>query len=165
MSRINETRHISCQETCTCKCRLDASVCNDKQPWNNDKCRCECKESNDKGRCNDGFTRNPIICKFECDKSCNIGQYLDYKNCKCRKKLIDKLIEEFSKDINGNNMIYNVTLNDYGKVCKSCTIYIVLLIIIFVIIIGISSTFSHFYWLQKKIYFIGNNYLRKNAVL
>ena len=26
-------------------------------------------------------------------------------------------------------MIYNVILNDHGKVCNSCTIYIVLLII------------------------------------
>ena len=26
-----------------CKCRLDASVCNKKQCWNNDKCRCGCK--------------------------------------------------------------------------------------------------------------------------
>ena len=26
------------------KCRLDASVCNNKQRWNDDKCRCECKE-------------------------------------------------------------------------------------------------------------------------
>ena len=26
----------------------------------------------------------------ECDKSCDIGEYLDYDNCKCRKKLVDK---------------------------------------------------------------------------
>ena len=31
MSRTNETRHIKWQETCKCKCRLDASVCNNKQ--------------------------------------------------------------------------------------------------------------------------------------
>ena len=43
MSRINETRHIKWYETCKCKCRLDASNCNNKQCWNNDKCRCECK--------------------------------------------------------------------------------------------------------------------------
>ena len=30
MSRTNETRYTSWYETCTCKCRLDASVCNDK---------------------------------------------------------------------------------------------------------------------------------------
>ena len=38
MSRTNEARHIKCHETCKCKCRLDASVCNKKQRWNNDKC-------------------------------------------------------------------------------------------------------------------------------
>ena len=31
MSRTNEARHIKWHETCKCKCRLDASVCNDKQ--------------------------------------------------------------------------------------------------------------------------------------
>ena len=41
MSRTNETRHIKWHETCKCKCRLDASVCNNKQRWNNDNCRCE----------------------------------------------------------------------------------------------------------------------------
>ena len=49
MSRTNETRHIQWHETCKCKCRLDASVCNNKQFWNNDKCRCECKELIDNG--------------------------------------------------------------------------------------------------------------------
>ena len=43
MLRINETRHVFYHETCICKCRLDLSVCNDKQIWNNDGCRCECK--------------------------------------------------------------------------------------------------------------------------
>ena len=30
MSKTNETRHIKWHETCKCKCRLDASVCNNK---------------------------------------------------------------------------------------------------------------------------------------
>ena len=34
MSRTNETRHIKWYEMCNCKCRLDASVCNNKQRWN-----------------------------------------------------------------------------------------------------------------------------------
>ena len=53
MSITNETRHISWHKTCTCKCRLDATICNDKQHWNNDKCRCESKELIDKGICDD----------------------------------------------------------------------------------------------------------------
>ena len=49
MSRTNETKHIEWHETCKCKCRLDANVCNDKQRLNDDKCRCECKELIDIG--------------------------------------------------------------------------------------------------------------------
>ena len=43
MSRSNETKHIKWNETCKCKYRLDASVCTNKQCWNDDKCRSECK--------------------------------------------------------------------------------------------------------------------------
>ena len=35
-----------------------------------------------------------VLCECEWDKSCDLGQYLDYENCKYRKKLIGKLIEE-----------------------------------------------------------------------
>ena len=84
--RTNETRHIEWYETFKCKYRLDASVCNNKQRQNNDKCRYECKELIDKGICDKGFIWDPINCECECDKSCDVGEYLDYKNCKCRKK-------------------------------------------------------------------------------
>ena len=69
MSRTNETRYIKIQKTCKCKCRLDANVCNNKQRWNNDKCRCECKELISKGSCDKGFIWNPNNCECECDKS------------------------------------------------------------------------------------------------
>ena len=55
MLRTNETRHIEWHQTCKCKCRLDASVCNNKQRWNENKCRCKCKELIDKGVCDKGF--------------------------------------------------------------------------------------------------------------
>ena len=61
----------------------------------------------DKGRCDKGFIWNPSNCDYECDKSCDVGEYLDYKNCKCREKLVDKLVEECSENIDGNEMIYN----------------------------------------------------------
>ena len=49
VSWSNQTKHIEWYETCKCKCRLDASVCNNKKRWNEDKCRCECrKELSDK---------------------------------------------------------------------------------------------------------------------
>ena len=40
MSGTNETRHIEWHETCKCKFKLDGSVFNNKQGWNDDKCRC-----------------------------------------------------------------------------------------------------------------------------
>ena len=55
MSRTNQTRHMKWYEACKCRCRLDASVCNDKQRWNKDKCKCECKILIDKGVCDKGF--------------------------------------------------------------------------------------------------------------
>ena len=138
MSRTNETRHIEWHETCKHKCRLDASVCNNKQHWNNEKCRCECKELIDTGRADKGFIWNPSNYQCECHKSCDVGEYLDYKNCKCRKTLADKLVEECSENIDGNEMIYNGT---YGNVCKFCTIIIVLFVAAFLIITGISVYF------------------------
>ena len=82
--------------------------------------------------------------------NCNIGEYLDYKICKCSKKLIDKLVEECSEDNDENIMIHNATLNDYKKVNKFCIISIVLLIIMLMIIIGIVSACLHFYLNRKK---------------
>ena len=116
----------------------------DKERWNKDKCRCECKELIDKGRCDKEFIWNPSNCECEWDKPCDVGECLDYENCKCRKKLVDKLVEKCSENIDENEIIYNGTLNNYENVCNSCTIYIVLLAIAFLIIIGISSAYFLF---------------------
>ena len=61
MSRTNETRHIEWHETCKCKCRLDASVCNNKQRWNDDKCWCEYKELIDRGACDKVIVKVNVI--------------------------------------------------------------------------------------------------------
>ena len=55
MSRTNETRHIKWHETCKCACRLDVSVSNNKQYWNDDKCCCKCKELIDEDVCDKGY--------------------------------------------------------------------------------------------------------------
>ena len=146
MSRINETRHIKWDGTCKCKCRVDASVRNNKQHWNKDKRRCECKELIDKGSCDKGFIWNASNCECECDNLCDVGEYLDYKNCKCRNKLFDKLVEEWSENIDESEMIYNGTLNNYRNVCNSCTIYILLFVTAFLVIISISSAYIYFHW-------------------
>ena len=89
-------------ETCKYKYWLDASACHDKQRWDKDKCRCECKELIDKGICDKGLIWNRSICECGSDKLCDIGQYLDYKHCKYRKKLIDKLVKEYIENIDEN---------------------------------------------------------------
>ena len=78
-------------------------ICNNKQRCNKDKCRCECKELIDKGVCDKEFIWNPNKC--ECNKSCNISEYLDYSNCKCRKKLVDPLVEECTENIEETKLL------------------------------------------------------------
>ena len=90
MSLTNETRHIEWHESRKCISRLDEIICNSKQQWNENKCRYKCKELIDKGVCHKGYFFNPSNCEFECDKSCNIGEYLDYSNCTCKKRLLLK---------------------------------------------------------------------------
>ena len=110
--QTNETRHTEWYETCKCKCRLDASVFNYKQLWNDDKCRCECKELIDKGECDKGSIWNPSNCECKCDKLCDVGEYLDYEDCKCSKNLVFKITE--------------ITLTENIHKCSSCILYIVL---------------------------------------
>ena len=105
MSLTNETRHIKWHEKCMCICRLDKIICNSKQWWNEDKCKSECKELIDKEVCAKGFIWNPSNCECKCDKSCDIGEYLDYSNCKCKKKLIDRLVEECTENINETKLV------------------------------------------------------------
>ena len=123
MSRTNETRHIKWHETRKCKCRLDASVFNNKQRWNDDKCRCECKKLIDKGVCDKGFIWNPSNCEGECDKSCDVGEYFDYENCKCRKKVVDKVVEECTEAVEEVKLA-KITLakNENKYKCSSCTL-------------------------------------------
>ena len=103
MSKTNETRFIKWHETCKCICRLDGIICNSKQRWNEDKCRCECKELIDKGVCDKEYIWIPSNC--ECDKSCNIDKYLDYSDCKFKKKLFDPLVEKCTENIDETSLV------------------------------------------------------------
>ena len=151
MSRINETREIIWHETCKCVCRLTSAVCNSRQIWNEDKCRCECKEELiNKMVCDKGYIWNPTNCACECDKLCDIGQYLDYKNCICRKSLVDKLVEECINVIDGDTM-YNETLTvASSNGCSSCTTYIILFSVFLSISVVISGVFVYFHWYKNK---------------
>ena len=99
------------------------------------------------------FIWNPSNCEFECDKSCDNGEYLDYKNCNCRKKIIDKLIEECSENIDGNEMLYNENLDiilssDINKTSGFCILYITLFSVF--LIISISMAIYVYFFLYLK---------------
>ena len=146
MSRTNETRHIKWHETCKSKFRLDPSVFNNKQRWNEDKCWCECKELFDKGVCDKEFIWNDSNCELECDKSCDIGEYLDYSNHKCRKKLVDKLVEECTGNI---DKIEIASENEDKNEPSSCTLYIVLCSMVFTINVGIGIYFVYYKYMSR----------------
>ena len=150
ISRTNETRYIKWHKTCKWKYRPDAFVCNKKKRSNKVKCRCESKEFIGKGTCVKRFNWKPSICECECDELWDIQEYLDYKICKCRKRLVDKLEEECNENIDEKNL--HLTLNDYEKICSSCTVYKVLFLIFFIISISISIVFISFNWYLKRKY-------------
>ena len=95
----------------------------------------------DKGSCDKGFIWNPSNCECECDKLYDIREYLDYENCKCRKKLVYKLVEECTENVDGKE-IYPAKLHSketITPVCISRIIYIILFSLFFTISIGIAN--------------------------
>ena len=85
----------------------------------------------DKGVGSKRYIWNPSNCKCECDKSCDIGEYLDYENCKCGKKLVDRLVEESTENIEKTSLVEKTSAKNENKhKCSSCTLYIVLFSII-----------------------------------
>ena len=145
MSRTNETRFIEWHEKCKCECRLDVIICNNKQRWNKNKSRCKCKELIHQGICDQGFIWNPSNCECECDKNRDFSEYLDYENCKCRKKLVDKLIAECTETIEEVKLVkitFTENENNYYK-CSSCKVYIVLMIAIFTVFTGSTIYFVY----------------------
>ena len=97
--------------------------------------------------CDKGYIWNPSNCKCECDKSCDFGEYLDYENCKCRKRWIDKLIEECNEDIEETSLI---KINPAKCKSNSCILYIVLFSIIFTINIGIATYFVYYKYIYHN---------------
>ena len=101
----------------------------------------ECKELIDKGVCDNGFIWNPCNWECECGKSCDIGECLNYSNCKCRKKLVDKLVEECIKSI---DEVEITEITQAENECSCCTLYIALFSIFFTLSIGIATYFVYF---------------------
>ena len=121
LTMLNEARNVLWHESCKCVCKLNSSVCNNKQIWNSNTCRCDCNDDF-AGiiNCAKEYTWNPCTCEFQCDMWCKPGQYLDHKNCVCKNKLVGRLTEECTsvinetminiKDSGNNNTLWNAFL-------------------------------------------------------
>ena len=95
--------------------------------------------------CDKAFIWNPSNCQCECDESCDVGEYLDYKKCNCRKRIIDKLVDECSKNIYENETLDVIALNVYKNLCNSCMVYIVLFVAFLITSICTCCDFIFFY--------------------
>ena len=128
-------------ETCKCVCKLTEAICNVRQVWNENKCQCERKQDLiNKLACNKGYIWNPSTCSCECDQLGDVGQYLDYQNCVCRKSLIDKMVKERTSVVE-EDIETSLMLAD----CPSQVPYIVLFIVFLLISVIIGSVFLYYY--------------------
>ena len=145
---LNETRSVLWDESCKCVCKLNSSVCNNKQIWNSDTCKCECNEDFASIiNCTKGYMCNSSTCECQFDTSCKPGQYLDHKNCICKIKLIGRIIEECTSVIN------ETMINNKDNIANDNTItniFIGLFSIVMFILIVCSCVFVYFKWIKGK---------------
>ena len=93
------------------------------------------------------FFWNPSNCECECD----IGEYLDYENCKCRKKLVNKLVEECTENVNGVKIAGMALFEHENERVSSYTICVVLAVVIVLTInIGIGAYFAYKYMNRNR---------------
>ena len=136
---LNETRNVLWHENCKCVCKLNSSICNNKQIWNGDACRCDCNEDF-AGiiSCDKGYT-------CQCDMWCKPGQYLDHKNCVCKNKLVGRVIEECTSII--NKTMINKKDNNTAEFNAINYVFIGLFLLTLVICFCV---FAYFKWFKGK---------------
>ena len=79
-----------------------------------------------------------------CDKSCDVGEYLDYESCKCRKWLLDKLVDECDENIDEVKIV-----SESKNKCNSyILLYIVLFSVFFTINAGIATYFIYYKYMN-----------------
>ena len=104
----------------------------------------------DKGVCDKGYAWNSSNCECECDKSSDFGEYLDYENCKFRKRLVDKLVEECNENIDQAKLTKIALFEHKNKCVCSYTVFIVLTVIALTFSIGVSGYYTYKYISRNK---------------
>ena len=131
LMRLNENGSVLWRESCKCVCKLNSSVCNNKQIWNIDTCRCDYNEDFASIiNCTKGYKWNPSTCGCQCDTWCKPGQHLDHKNCICKNQLIGRIIEECTSIIN------ETMINNKDNITNDNTITNILIGLISVLLFG-----------------------------
>ena len=107
----NESKTLTKQISCKCKCKVDGRKCNSDQWWNNNKCQCECKNV-----CEDDHILKPAKC------SCINGKYLATvmddsaitwgENINAKAKLYDEKTKNVAKKFNDKkkNVKYKISI-------------------------------------------------------
>ena len=140
LMRLNESRNVLWHESCKCICKLDSSVCNNKQIWNGDTCRYDCNEDFvGIMNCTKGYTWNPSTCECQCDTWCKLGQYLDHKTCVCKNKLIGRVIEECIS-VKNETMI-----NNKDNITNDNNTYLILFIVFLIGFLVFLIVFIYYY--------------------
>ena len=67
-----------------------------------------------KGVSNKEFIWNPNNRECECNKLSDVSEYLNYEKCKCRKRLVNKLVEECTEN-NEEVKLAEIPLAEEGK--------------------------------------------------
>ena len=127
--------------------------------WNKDKCQCECKEDLiNKLACDKGYMWNPSTCSCECDKYCDVGQYLNYKNFVCRKRILGDLIEQCNSVVDESIMRGNKSDLD----CPSQMPYVVLFMVFLLVSALLVGAFVYYFRYRsgkdKKVDYVSVNY-------
>ena len=105
---ISESKTLTKDIWCECKCEFDGKKCNSNQWWNNDKCRCECKKIH---VCENNYVWNSATCN--CENGKYLASIVDYSTI-----IGDKFIESYDEKIN---------FNEKKAICKTQNCYIYLL--------------------------------------
>ena len=141
LMRLNETRNVLWHESCKYVCKLNLSVCNNKQIWNDDTCRCDCNEYfTDIISCDKRYTWNPSTCECQCDRWCKAGQCLDHKK-------IGRVIEECTCVINETMINYKDNIDNCNTIRN---VFIVLFPVVIFIAVVYFCVFSYFKWFKGK---------------
>ena len=90
---------------------------------------------------------NPSTCECQCDMWCKSSQYLDYKNCVCKYKLVGRIIGECTSVIN-EIMMNNRDNEDNDNTMKN--IFIGLFSVLLFVGIVCFCVLAYFNWIKDK---------------